>query len=199
MQQPISPSGVVSEARSLSEAIWNPDHKTLPPKQMAKSLIEAYLAHNALCYPIVHPAQVSVALEAMYAQSDSTSLEPFNGFLFNMLLAIATVQVYKLNWQVLPDAETHHQRAMAYFDTVLSAGGIQGLQAILLCCQFRLSSSTQDTSGSLWHMVGIASRICFELGLHRKSTHSPTREEHRNGETALLPMSEVRKIWRQCF
>jgi hypothetical protein len=198
-QQSTITRGVVNEARASKEAAWSPDHKTLPPKQMVKSLIDAYLAHDALCYPIVHPIQVSVALEAVYAQSDSTSLEPFNGYLFNMLLAIATAQVYKFNWQVLPDAETHHQRAMAYFDVVLSAGGMQGLQAMLLCCQFRLSSSTKDTSGSLWHMVGIASRMCFELGLHRESTYSLTHVYHRNDETALLPISEVRKVWRQCF
>jgi hypothetical protein len=161
---------------------------------MARSFIDAYLAHDALCYPKVHPVQVSVALETVYSQSDSTSLEPLNGFLFNMLLAIATAQVCKLNWQVLPDAETHHQRAMVYFDAVLSAGGIRGLQAMLLCCQSRLSSSTQDTSGSLWHMVGIASRICFELGLHRESTYSSAHERHHNDETTILPLSEARKI-----
>jgi hypothetical protein len=198
-QQPTNARGVVNEARVSKEIAWSPDHKTLPPKQMVKSLIDAYLAHDALCYPIVHPIQVSVALEAVYAQSDSTTLEPFNGYLFNMLLAIATAQVYKFNWQVLPDAETHHQRAMAYFDAVLSAGGMQALQAMLLCCQFRLSSSTKDTSGSLWHMVGIASRMCFELGLHRESTYSLTHVYDRSDVTALLSISEVRKVWRQSF
>lgn len=165
---------------------------------MAKSLIDAYMAHDALCYPIVHETQVSVALEAVYAGSDSTNMEPFKGFLFNILLAIATAQVYKFNWQILPDAETHRQRAMAYFDAVLSGGGIKGLQVMLLCCQFRINSSTKGASGSLWHMVGIASRMCFEMGLHRESTYSRTHVYHQD-ETTLLPIPELQKIRRQCF
>lgn len=197
-QQPTNPNCVGIEGTASKEAVWSPDHKTLPPKQMAKSLIDAYMAHDALCYPIVHETQISVALEAVYAGSDSTNLEPFKGFLFNILLAIATAQVYKFNWQILPDAETHRQRAMAYFDAVLSGGGIQGLQAMLLCCQFRISSSTQDASGSLWHMVSIASRMCFEMGLHRESTYSRTHVYHQD-ETTLLPIPELQKIRRQCF
>lgn len=199
-QQPTNPNCVGKE-RTLTnenEAVWSPDHKTLPPKQMAKSLIDAYMAHDALCYPIVHETQVSVALEAVYAGSDSTKLEPFKGFLFNILLAIATAQVYKFHWQILPDAETHRQRAMAYFDAVLSGGGLQGLQAMLLCCQFRLSSSTKDASGSLWHMVGIASRMCYEMGLHRESTYSRTQVFGQDDIT-FLPILEVQKICRQCF
>lgn len=199
IQQPTNASCVAHENRSSKGAAWSTDHNALPPRQMAKSLIDAYLAHDALCYPIVHPKQVSAAVENIYANAGQNRISPFHGFVFNMLLAIATAQVYKFHWQVLPDAETHHQRAMAYLDSVLSAGGLHGLQAMLLSCQFRLSSSTKDASGSLWHMVGVASRMCFELGLHRESTYSFGPASLRRGEDELLSISELEQIHRQCF
>ncbi|KAF1922656.1 uncharacterized protein M421DRAFT_96647 [Didymella exigua CBS 183.55] len=198
-QQQTDAVGSAQESRSSREPDWSTDHKALPPRQLAKSLIDAYLAHDALCYPIVHPKQVAIALEAAYAEPRSSSLKPFQAFTFNMILAIATAQVYKFNWQVLPDAETHHQRAMAHMELVLSAGGLHGLQAILLCCQFRLSSSTKDSSSGLWHMVGIATRMCFELGLHREFTYSSQHETERKSEETHLSISEVLMIYRQCF
>ncbi|KAF2992969.1 hypothetical protein E8E13_000104 [Curvularia kusanoi] len=197
--QPNNTTGMSYENRPYRGIDWTTDHKVLPPRQMAKSLIDAYLAHDALCYPIMHPKQVAAAEEAVYAPEEQSKLLSFHGFVFNILLAIATAQVYKFDWQVLPDAETHYQRAMAYVDPILSAGGIDCLQAMLLCCQYKLSSSTKGGSGSLWHMVGIASRMCFELGLHRESTYSLALANFRNGEGALLSLSELQNIHRQCF
>jgi hypothetical protein len=198
-QQIEADSGTL-EPRSLRGSDWTTDHKALPPQQLAKGLVDAYLAHDALCYPIVHQKQVLVALEAVYTDSTSISIKPFQAFMFNMILAIATAQVYKFDWHVLPDAETHHQKALAHMDAVLSTGGIHSLQAILLCCQFRLSSSTKDSSsGSLWHMVGIASRMCFELGLHRESTYASEHETFCRGSDMQLSTSETLLVYRQCF
>jgi hypothetical protein len=88
-----------------------------------------------------------------------------------MVLAIATASVYKYDWHMLPSAESHHARAMQELDHVLSHGGLESLQAILLLCQYRQGSSIKDNSASMWHLVGIAARICLELGLHRESAY----------------------------
>ena len=130
---------------------WGPDDKELPPEQLSRSLIEAYLAHDHLSYPFLHPQAVQATVDSIYNDATFSRTHPFEAFMFNMILAIATSQVYKFNWQVLPDAETHHHRAMAHLNNVLSGGGLRALQAMLLLCQFRLSSSTKDASGSKWY------------------------------------------------
>lgn len=92
---------------------------------MAQSLIDAYLAHDSLSYPILHNRSVSAAVDAIYADPTLGNVEPFDKFMFHLILAITNAQIHKFNWQVLPDAVTHHQRAMAYLDPVLCGGGSQ--------------------------------------------------------------------------
>nr|OQO26129.1 hypothetical protein B0A51_04523 [Rachicladosporium sp. CCFEE 5018] len=88
-----------------------------------------------------------------------------------MVLAIATASIYKYEWHMLPSAESHHARAMQEFNAVLACGGLKSLQAILLLCQYRQGSSIKDDSASMWHLVGIAARICLDLGLHREAAY----------------------------
>ncbi|KAF2653249.1 hypothetical protein K491DRAFT_603275 [Lophiostoma macrostomum CBS 122681] len=178
---------------------WSIDHDTLPPRQMTNSLIDAYMAHDALCYPILAPSVILTIVDAMYADRAYPRTARFGAFAFHMLLSIGTAQVYKFNWQILPDAETHHQRAMVYLDSVLSRGGIEAIQALLLCCQYRLSSSTKDASGSLWHLVGIAARMCFELGLHRETSYPLKDHDTLMVDETALAQHEAQEVRRRCF
>lgn len=132
---------------------WSVDENSLPPLALTRLLIDAYLAHDHLCYPCLDSGFVREVLDGVYSDSSYYKRNDFEAFTFDMLLAIGTLQVHKFNWQALPDAETHHIKAMTRLDAVLSSGGLQALQAMLLLCQFRLSSSTKDTSGSMLHIL----------------------------------------------
>ncbi|KAJ5102604.1 hypothetical protein N7532_003133 [Penicillium argentinense] len=101
---------------------------------------------------------------------------------------------HKCEWQSLPESENFQARAMTRVKEVLQGGGIQALQAVLLLCQYRMTSSAEETSASLWHMVGIAARMCFEMGLHRNQTYYTPAGLAVNNE--LLAESETR---RRCF
>jgi hypothetical protein len=150
-----------------------------------------------VCYPFLLPSETISLVESMYRDPAFYGTNPVEAFIFDMILAIGTVNVYKFDWQMLPSAETHHARAMLRINEILQTGGIPSLQAILLLCQYRTSSSIKDTSGSMWHLVGIAVRIAFELGLHRESAYiikmrSPSESEKADG----LRDQEIR---RRCF
>ena len=142
----VGPSG--GEVAGSGKPDWTIEDRTLPPQQLAKRLIEAYLAHDHLSYPFLHPQSVRNAVDAIYADTAHYLSHPFDAFMINMIMAIATCQVHKFNWQALPDAETYHRKAMCHLNSVLRHGGLRALQAMLLLCQFRLSSSTKDASGS---------------------------------------------------
>ncbi|TPX13848.1 uncharacterized protein E0L32_005792 [Thyridium curvatum] len=179
---------------------WGADDRSLPPEQLARHLIEAYLAHDHLSYPFLHPRAVRATVDCIYSDASFSRTHAFEAFMFNMILAIATSQVYKFNWQALPDAETHHQRAAIHLNQVLSEGGLRALQAMLLLCQFRLGSSTTDASGSLWHIVGIAARMCFELGLHRETMYRLNKPNGAQGDIShLSPKFEENEVRRRCF
>ncbi|KAK5273668.1 hypothetical protein LTR96_000268 [Exophiala xenobiotica] len=173
-----------------------PDVSALPPSMLARSLVSAYLAHDHLSYPFLHAGKLLQTLEAVYNDDTFYRRQPLEAFTLDMVLAIATAQVSKFDWQVMPDAETHHDRAMSRSGPVLGKGGLDALQAILLICHYRVGSGLYDASASLWHLVGIAARMCFELGLHRESVYYAPEEGASGLDEAALESSEVK---RRCF
>ncbi|KAF6825021.1 fungal specific transcription factor domain-containing protein [Colletotrichum musicola] len=140
----------------------------LPPRSMATEIIDAYSSHDRLCYPFLSPSALDRALEAVYSE---TAASPVDAFLVDMALAIGTAQVYKLNWSGAWDAEVHYSRAMTRLADVLARGGVTALQGLLMVCQYRMGTTSRDTGTSVWHLIGVAARKCFELGLHRASTY----------------------------
>lgn len=170
---------------------------SLPAKDLAKEFFLLYFTHDYICYPFLHPGSTFDIINSVYNDPSYYSKNPFQAFVFDMILAISTVNVYKYDWQMLPSAETHHTRAMNHATKVFQSGGLCSLQAILLLCQYRTSSSMQDTSASMWHLVGIAVRIAFELGLHRESAYNIQVMPDESGQTTAKSVDgEVR---RRCF
>jgi hypothetical protein len=174
-----SPPGAASldQADSTSSPASTTHHPRreheLPPEALASRLLKSYFEHDAIAFPFLSPTAVVRIKQHIYQDDVYYSLRAtsYEVFVFNMVLAIATASVYKYDWQMLPSAESHHARAMHELDHVLSNGGLESLQAILLLCQYRQGSSIKDNSASMWHLVGIAARICLELGLHRESAY----------------------------
>jgi hypothetical protein len=140
--------GAASMTMGFGGSNWSSGDSALPPEQLSRSLVEAYLAHDHLSYPFLHPRAVWATVDRIYSDTAVIRTHAFEAFMFSMILAIATSQAYKFDWIVLPDAETHYQRSMTHLNSVLREGGLRALQALLLMCQFRLTSSTKATSGS---------------------------------------------------
>ncbi|KAH8807164.1 fungal-specific transcription factor domain-containing protein [Xylogone sp. PMI_703] len=197
---PASPLGVSdTNLRSSARKSINASNvrDTLPSRDLAKELFNHYFAHDHLCYPFLYATETISIVDLIYSDPSYYTKHTFQAFVFDMILAIATANVYKFDWQMLPSAETHHARAMLRANEVFQAGGLPGLQAILLLCQYRTSSSIQDTSASMWHLVGIAVRIAYELGLHREAAYRIKNEEAMDTETMeILRDQEIR---RRCF
>lgn len=171
--------------------------ETLPSQELARKLVSAYLSHDHLCYPFLPPQNLLSIVDSIYNDAAFYNNNVYESFVFDLVLAIATANVYKFDWQMLPSAETHHTRAMSRITEVFQAGGLKSLQAILLLCQYRTGSSMQDTSASMWHLVGIAVRICFELGLHRESTYLLKQQSQESAE--YLEALRDQEVRRRCF
>ncbi|PVH72281.1 hypothetical protein DL98DRAFT_470641 [Cadophora sp. DSE1049] len=174
-----------------------PGTSTLPPERQARSLLSAYFAHDHLCYPFLLPRSVFDSLDAMYKDSTYHANHPVEVFFIDMIFAIGTVQASKFDWQVLPDSQTHQDRAMSRLPVVFARGGLPALQAILLVCQHRMVSSPYDHSASLWHLIGMAVRMCIELGLHRESCY--TISTHTSPVALAQDLREEVEVKRRCF
>ncbi|KAM5347812.1 hypothetical protein ACJ41O_007636 [Fusarium nematophilum] len=147
----------------------------LPPKTLASELLRAYCSHDHLCYPFLSTKALYSSLDAVYEAESRAS--PVDAFLVDMTLAIGTAQVHKFNWNGVYDAETHYNRAMTRLADVLARDGVERLQALLLICQYRMGTTSSNTTTSVWHLIGVAARTCLEMGLHRASTYAGGEEE----------------------
>ena len=63
-------------------------------------------------------------------------------------------------------SEAFHAEAMKHLDAVYDEQSYAGLQAILLLIWYALLNPDK---GSVWFLVGLASRTCVDLGLHNES------------------------------
>ncbi|KAJ5812489.1 hypothetical protein N7474_008790 [Penicillium riverlandense] len=189
-----SRSAPVSELSAKTVRPLAASNEGPPPLQesVARDLHEAYFEHDHLCYPILCQQSAMANLSEIYAEPSTLERKPYETFVFYMIVAISTSNVQKLHWQSLPEAEIYQAQAISRLNDILALGGLEALQAILLLCQYRLTSSTQRTSASLWHMVGVAARMCFEMGLHREEAYK-YRENHNT------PLGTTLMIHRRCF
>ncbi|KAJ6007384.1 hypothetical protein N7540_011360 [Penicillium herquei] len=168
------------------------DGSSSPPESLARDLHDAFFKHDHICYPILSEGLAMSNLGQVYADQSLLERKPFESFIFYMILAISTSHVQKLHWQSLPEAKIYQAKAISRLSSILSLGGLEALQAILLLCQYWLTSSTQETSASLWHMVGVAARMSFEMGLHREKSY----EYQENLDVAQQSIPIIR---RRCF
>lgn len=173
-----------------------PVRSVLPPESLARNLVAAYLSHDHLCYPVLHPKKLISALTAMYMDEKYYESHPVEAFAMDIIFAIATVQVHRFSWQAMPDAETHHERAISKLGVVLESGGLVALQSIMLLCQYRMLSVSYSTSASLWHLVGMATRLALEMGLHREAVYQVPAGLSASEEDRLRQEVEVK---RRCF
>ncbi|KAM0715042.1 hypothetical protein Q7P37_009507 [Cladosporium fusiforme] len=196
---PASAAATQGGQSPISTSNFTKRKQELPPETLASKLMKSYFEHDAIAFPFLSPTTLLEMLEKFYRDDFyySSQASPYEVFVFNMTLAIATASVYKYDWQMLPSAESHHARAMQELDHVLAIGGLESLQAILLLCQYRQGSSIKDNSASMWHLVGIAARICLELGLHRESAYP--RKYTPELDSAALSQYLQREVARRCF
>jgi hypothetical protein len=167
----------------------------LPPKTLASELLKAYCSHDHLCYPFLSTKSLYRSLDAVY--EEGREKDPVDAFFVDMTLAIGTAQVHKFNWNGVYDAETHYNRAMTRLADVLARDGIERLQALLLVCQYRMGTTSSNTTTSVWHLIGVAARTCLEMGLHRAATYAlpPANEDDQSHKAK----EEEMETKRRCF
>jgi hypothetical protein len=167
----------------------------LPDQETASAPIKAYFTHWHLTFPLLCLPQFMSIVDRIYADPEYYSANPFEAFVFDMVLGMGTVNFNRPDWSAAP-AETHYTRAISKLELVLSIKGLAPLQAILLLCQYAIFCSQRDTSASMWHLVGIAVRLCVEMGLHRRSKLEDSAPQGTKGGRLQLDLEmKKRTFW----
>ncbi|KIX95459.1 uncharacterized protein Z520_08976 [Fonsecaea multimorphosa CBS 102226] len=170
-----------------------------PPQNLAMPFIEAYFQHTHLTFPLLHRPTFLAAVEQIYSNPTYYSTHPFDAFAFDMVLAIGSSNVNRFEESTAITA-THYTRAQKKLHELLNMRGLVPLQTIILLSQHGIFSNLRDTSGSIWHLIGIGARMCFELGLHLELKR--VDRQTRRPVARTLPITfevEMRRRTFWCF
>ncbi|KAF9930487.1 hypothetical protein FBU30_000381, partial [Linnemannia zychae] len=157
----------------------------LPPRDLADHLIDTYFAYVHPNMPIVHKP----TFMRLYRSSDPFIRPP--GVLLNAMFAIASR--FSAHPEIVgqdPEAfgDEYFDRAKRLIDFEYELPRQSSIQALLLMVIYRFTSA--KSGGRVWVMLGMATRMAQDLGMHRNSArwHLPPLE------------TEIRKrLWWACF
>lgn len=111
-------------------------------------------------WPTLHETTFAKDLEDVYQGSK----EPYKNFVVNMVMAIS---LQKLDAQWAGLADSYYLAAMQYFESVVRPKDLRTLQCLALIGQYSLLTPTRT---AVYYIVGLATRICQQLGLADEKT-----------------------------
>ena len=99
-------------------------------------------------------------LEDVYADAG----DAYKNFVVRMVLAIS---LQKLDLQYAGLADSYYLSAMIYFEDVVRPKDLKTLQCLLLIGQYSMLTPTRT---AVYYIIGLATRICQQLGLDSEKT-----------------------------
>ena len=162
----------------------------------AKPLIDAYFQHTHITFPLLHRPSFMASVKKIYDEPGYYEANVFEAFVFDMVLAIGSSNFNRLD-EPTTSASSHYAAAQTKVPRVMAMDGLTILRAILLISQHGIFSNLKDTSASIWHLVGIGARLCFEQGLHLDQGQLNGRGPDLEYSTSSVTLEEEMK--RRCF
>jgi Fungal specific transcription factor domain/Fungal Zn(2)-Cys(6) binuclear cluster domain len=139
--------------------------RSLPPRYAVSKLVLSYLDNVFVLMPFFSETDLMASLSAVYAEAGRRA-KPRDHWMIRMVLGIVAA------WSTQEKGDSsyrlgqeHVAAALHYAEDVLHPGSIAGIQAILLLVQY---SMLDPDLLSCWHLIGFASRVMVDLGLHNE-------------------------------
>jgi hypothetical protein len=124
----------------------------MPESTIAYNLLAQYLL------PTLHEPSFAKDLHEVY----DGSTDPYKNFVLRMVLAIS---MQKLDTQYAGLADSYY--LAAYMEAVIRPKDIKTLQCLVLVVQYSLLTPTRT---AIYYVVGLATRLCQQLGLTEEKT-----------------------------
>jgi hypothetical protein len=90
--------------------------------------------------------------------------DPYKNFVLRMVLAIS---MQKLDTQYAGLADSYYLAAMGYMEAIIRPKDIKTLQCLVLTAQYSMLTPTRT---AIYYIVGLATRLCQQLGLTEEKT-----------------------------
>ncbi len=132
----------------------------LPIHSLMDKLVDIYMAKAQYMLPLLHEPTFRHAIQAVYHGSADATLN------FQLRLVIA-ISMQKLDTQYAGLADSYYLSALPYLESAIRKKDLSTLQCLALVAQYSVLTPTR--TASYW-VVGLAARLCQELGLCEERT-----------------------------
>ncbi|KAL7627855.1 hypothetical protein AAE478_002050 [Parahypoxylon ruwenzoriense] len=136
--------------------------QNLPSRGIADRLIEVFHQRAQVFTPTLHEKVLETTLQDVYAGSK----DPYKNFVVRLVMATS---MQKLDATYAGLADSYYLAAMKYFEDVVRPKDLKTLQCLVLIGQYSLLTPTRT---AVYYIVGLATRICQQLGLADEKTIS---------------------------
>ncbi|RYP68429.1 hypothetical protein DL771_006693 [Monosporascus sp. 5C6A] len=134
--------------------------QNLPSRAIADKLVEVFVQRGQVFTPILHERLLGASVDEVYAGNQ----EAYQNFLVRLVMATS---LQKLDATYAGLADSYYLAAMQYFEDVLRPKDLRTLQCLVLLAQYSLLTPTRT---AVYYIVGLATRICQQLGLADEKT-----------------------------
>ncbi|CZT50308.1 related to purine utilization positive regulator [Rhynchosporium secalis] len=133
---------------------------SLPSRLVADKLLEVFNQKAQYLMPTLHEPTLQKDMQEVFDGSN----DPYKNFVVRIMLAIA---MQKLDPQYAGLADSYYLAAMAYMEEVIRPKDIKTLQCLVLVALYSLLTPTRT---AIYYIVGLATRLCQQLGLTEEKT-----------------------------
>ncbi|KAI1377626.1 fungal-specific transcription factor domain-containing protein [Hypoxylon crocopeplum] len=160
--------------------------QNLPSRGIADRLIEVFHQRAQVFTPTFHEHALNAILEDVYAGST----DPYKNFVLRLVMATS---MQKLDATYAGLADSYYLAAMKYFEDVVRPKDLKTLQCLVLIGQYSLLTPTRT---AVYYIVGLATRICQQLGLADEKTiaigaHNPLTLDLRRRLSWIVSTMEL--------
>ena len=110
--------------------------------------------------PTLHEPSFRDDIDAVYAGSD----DPYQNFVLRIVLAIS---LQKISTTYLGLADSFYLAAFEYLPAAMRSMDLKTLQCLVLIGQYSLLTPTRT---AVYYVVGLATKLTQQLGLHQEDT-----------------------------
>ncbi|KAI2472977.1 fungal-specific transcription factor domain-containing protein [Annulohypoxylon bovei var. microspora] len=134
--------------------------QNLPSRGIADRLLEVFYQRAQVFTPTFHEKILETIFEDVYAGST----DAYQNFVARLVMATS---MQKLDSTYAGLADSYYLAAMRYFEDIVRPKDIKTLQCLVLIGQYSLLTPTRT---AVYYIVGLATRICQQLGLADEKT-----------------------------
>ncbi|KAL4810673.1 fungal-specific transcription factor domain-containing protein [Aspergillus unguis] len=190
----LGPSSGLTIAENISrivhDAVWksipvNETHEFLAPCEnegigpaaapddaLGARLLEAYFKSMQMRLPFVCRSEIYCLHSKRFEAVGPSAQDQFARFKIFMVYAIGAAILRMTEMYDATPPRNYFVTAMQYQPAVQESLSIASIEALMLLAMYNLQSSA---SSSVWYMMGLATRICVDFGLHREAQYRRLR------------------------